>query len=271
MEDIESFCKTHREGILKLETKFGGYRTGIDRYDIRSWIQQFKREHYGLALKLLNSLNYYDQARVIRESELLFSQLKAMNQDIPNETCFASFTPAGHSGDTLLPYYRDGSGLRHHRYDCHFINISDLASEGFSQTINTFVLIDDFVGTGRQALERWENIQSFFYEKDVGEVFLSVLIGYEEAIRKIEEKTNMTVIANQRLSPNDKIFSLNNKIFSPQEKVILREYCRNTGDLWPEGHGECQSNVVFFYRSPNNTISIIRCDMPKWKGLFLRY
>jgi hypothetical protein len=263
-----NFFVTHDNEINELVQKFSGYWIDIDKYRVRAWIKQFDRTHWNLALKLLHNVDYYSQPRVIREFAVIHSQLLATLGDNLNNTYFCSLTPPGKSGDLMLPLYRQASALRHNRYNTMFIHVSDLP-KFHGQSGLRFVFVDDFVGTGNTVIKNWENLQGFL--TNAQELCLLVLVAYEEGIRKIEQFSNLNIITNRRLSVNEKIFSDSCTLFTREEKEILRHYCGISRDHWPEGYGGCQSIIVFFHRAPNNTISILRCNTPSWKGLFPRY
>lgn len=199
-----------------------------------------------------------------------------------NDTLFSSFTTPGKSGDELLPKYRLANNMRSRKYDNFFIHISDLVNFieepelGSSaieekiepKKIKNFVLIDDFVGTGSQAVKIWEDIEGFLV--NVEEIFLLVIYAFDEGIKNIERETPMKVISNYCLPATRRLFSINNTHFSSEEKIWLKNYCEIAGS-WPMGYGDCQSTVVFCHRIPNNTISILRAKTQNWTGLFSRY
>jgi hypothetical protein len=263
-----NFFATHNAEIDELVQKFRGYWSDIDRYKVIAWIQQFDRDHWELALKLLHKVDYYSPSRVIREFREIHAQLLVTLGRNLNNTYFCSLTPPGKSGDLMLPLYRQASELRHNRYNAMFIHVSDLP-QFHDQSGIRFVFVDDFIGTGNTVIKYWENLQGFL--TNAQEVCLLVLAAYEEGIEKIEQFSSLNIITNRRLSVNEKIFSESCTLFTREEKEILKHYCEISGNSWPEGYGECQSTIVFFHRAPNNTISILRCNTPSWKGLFPRY
>jgi hypothetical protein len=268
MTNIQNFFEVHDAKISELEYKFTEYWSGIDKYSIRKWISQFNEEHRGLALKLLQKVDYYNQARVMRSSRALHSQLMEIIDENLGNTYFASFTPPGKSGDEILPRYRLANRLRGSRFDEKFIYVSDLSKFANQENLS-FVFLDDFVGSGSQALKIWQNIEGFLTK--ASDVFLMVMVGYTHGIEHIQRTTPLKVIANRFLSEGAKVFSEENRDFSQGEKEIIKSYCQLTGDSWPEGYGGCQSLIVFFHRVPNNTISILRADTQTWKGLFPRF
>lgn len=266
-----------QDRILALERKFAGYWTVIDRAMIRNWLRQFDREHIMIALKLLENVDYYDQGRVINGTRQMYIQLSSLEGRDLNKFLFATFTPPGKSGDELLSKYRLANNMRGSKYDRSFIHLSDF-TKFFKKVpdemavavrkLQGVVFVDDFVGTGNQAIKCWNTIEGFLTEVD--KVYLSVLAGYDEGVKKIENETRLRVIENQRLYESAKVFSSTCGIFTEEQKSILLRYCEIAGE-WPEGFGGCQSFVVFYYRIPNNTISALRAQNDRWRGLFLRY
>jgi len=125
--------------------------------------------------------------------------------------------------------------------------------------------VEDFIGTGDSTFKIWKKISDIHQE----DLYLLVITGHQEGIDRIENELPITVICNRIITDNRKWFSNSNTTFSAQEKSKIKEYCNFAGSQ-PEGYKQCQSNVVFFYRAPNDIISILRCNNSNWKGLFIR-
>jgi hypothetical protein len=140
-------------------------------------------------------------------------------------------------------------------------------SDLYEKQDSYFFFLEDYVGTGESTLEMWKKIKDFVPNTD--KLYLIVFIAHDEAIQKIENATPLKIITIRTLTERDKIFSSNNTYFTPDEKETLLRYCE-TKTPYPLGFGDCQSNVVFYYRAPDNTISILRANISDWKGLFLR-
>ena len=81
----------------------------------------------------------------------------------------------------------------------------------------------------------------------------------------------INILAVHYLEESDRVFSSENDIFTEGEKETLRRYCDGTGMDNPSGYGDCQAKVVFHYRTPNNTISILGAENANWRGIFPRY
>jgi hypothetical protein len=227
---------------------------------------QFKPEHWELGLKLLTSVDYYTQNRVLGGGVQLHTQsLRVLGH--PNELYFASFSASpGRSGDEILPKYRLANHLTGASASRKFITLADLPR--FIDDSNAkFVFVDDFVGSGKQAVETWKNIVGLVNPHH--EVVLAVHVAFQEGLDYIQRETPLQVVCNRILTNVNKIFSSANSPFTADEKTALADYCNLAGEF-PAGYQNMQANVVFYYRAPNNCISILRCNSRRWKGLFLR-
>jgi len=262
---LQPFFDEHNDQIRRLVQKFSGYSVDIDAETLRSWIRQFDEEDWNLALKILEWVNYYSNDRIVRELQSLSKQIKVRGFNLDN-SYFAPFCRVGHSGEIILERYRFANKLKSRKFDDHFIHLSKL-NLLYDQRGASLYFLEDFIGTGNQTLYIWDKIADFVPPNN--DLYLLVIVGHEEGIKRVVEKLPLEVVCNRTIYENEKIFSDANNTFSDDEKRRIREYCNRAGE-WPEGYGRCQSNVVFYYRAPNNTISILRANNPKWKGLFIR-
>ena len=216
-----------------------------------------------VALKLLRHVEFYKQPRVIEELRVLHQTLQQINNSQREMKFCALGAQAAKSGESLLYKYKVANRLSEdvflHKTDLpEFIDRKDLM----------LVFIDDLIGTGDEAIEAWEDVQGVINEENP--VYLAVLCATEEGIRRVDDETRgrVSVVSNTSLLDDRKMFSDFNFAFTPQEKAILRTYCQKAGSE-PEGYGGCQLAVIFYYRAPDNCISILRSNN-EWKGLFPR-
>jgi hypothetical protein len=259
----EDFFDIHQMEIEELARRFSSYTLNhIDEYKIRQWIRQFNVNDFALALNVLRNVIFYDPRRVALEFQHIHQLLLTFGIEM-DKTYFPYFERAGESSESLLPIYRNANHIDPRR----MIYLSQLSEATFDQPRLNFVLVNDFVGSGKQVIDKWREIGSLILPEN--KVYLLIICGYEDAIRKIETETRITVVTTMRLSDRYKIFHDSCDFFTEQEKKILLDYCR-TADDEPEGFGNCQSLVVFFHRCPNNTISILRSTI-NWNGLFPRF
>lgn len=149
----------------------------------------------------------------------------------------------------------------------HFQYISDLQRIELPARPN-IVLVDDFIGTGDTVTKSWDNVRSQL-PNDVS-LYFAALLGYKTGKAAIESKTDLVVVLNKELDERHQVFAPESIQFSEEEKEILRSYCEKADDE-PEGYGKTQAMVVFYYRSPNNIISILRSTAKNWRGIFPRF
>jgi len=262
----DQFLLRHDNRIVDLAQKFNSYGQGIDKISIIKWLGQFEHKHLPIALKLLETVDYYGPARVLYEFKESYKQLVQLEGPDLSNKLFASFGYPGHSGDEMIYKFRLTNQLADKRWNVNFLYLSDIGSY-IDRNNLTFVFINDFVGSGKQAVETWENVQGFVSEKHA--VYLIVMAAYQEGMKRINEKTRLRVVANRTLGDESKVFSERNPAFSLSEKTILSGYCQRAGGV-TQGYGGIQSLIIFHYRAPNNSIPILWCNNRRWKGLFVR-
>jgi len=263
----EVFFEEHDTQIRELARRFSSYSVAIDYISIRNWVRQFAEEDRLLSLKLLEYIDYYDPARMIEQARLLHRQIQSITGGLDlNNSYFAGFSRAGHSSGIVLERYRLANGLSKPCFDQHFVYLSEL-SRLYDKKDAKFFFVEDFAGTGNAIVDIWETVRDFVPNHE--NVYLLLCVAHDEGTRKIKQETPLEVVSNKILYEGDKILSHSNANFTNEEKQKLRTYCERAGSE-PEGYGTCQSNIIFFYRAPNNSISILRCNNRNWKGLFIR-
>jgi hypothetical protein len=174
----------------------------------------------------------------------------------------AALTTGGKSGDEILYKYRLANRLKPNK----LITLADLPSFTEDSSAN-FIFVDDIIGSGQQVLETWRNIVGLL--NPAHRFVLAVHLASKEAIDKIENEQGPRVVCNRVLTERDKIFADTGSPFSTTEKDILLKYCLRAKD-WPRGYRNTELAVVFYYRTPDNSISILRSNNSKWRGLFPR-
>jgi len=263
-DSVSNFFDTHFDTIRILARKFNSY-DDTDAYTIRQWIHQFDEDDWPLAIKILNYIDFYKPGRIITECRNLYEQLESIPNYQINRTIFSVFGGPGHSNSIILPSFRRGSGLRHYRYDSRFEYYSTLYQR---EPDAWYVFIEDFVGSGDSIIRHWSNLSGFYPPSD--DLFLLTIAIHDEALTRLNDELPFEVIQNRLIRDNEKYCSEENQHFSADEKERIHHYCEIAGEN-PMGWGDCQSNVIFHYRSPNNTISLLRSNNARWHGLFKRY
>jgi len=283
------FFDENDRSLRDLSQKFSTYTLGIDIHSVRNFLNQFG-ENKDLGMKLLQNVDYYSSVRINQQCRELLDEIKSRFGDNLDNVIFIPFGDEGKSGHSTLTTFRRANNLSNRRHNEKFKHLSQITElVNIEEVLNEtkppeeqesneeqkepikIIFIDDFIGSGQQAIEYYfDNINAILeiLPQEI-EMHLAVLVGYEDGINRFEEETNRSIIVVNQLNDRNKLFSHINHDFNDEEKRILRELCGNAGDF-PTGFNDIQSTVVFHYRSPNNTISILRCSNENWKGLFPR-
>src|SRR5207249_4483001 len=134
---------------------------------------------------------------------------------------------------------------------------------------DTVVFVDDFAGTGDQAVEAWT--------EQLGELlpgrprtFLVLVVAIQQAVHRIASGTPLRVKAFRQLESRHNLFAPRCRWFSAREKAATLTYCQRADAASPRGYGDCGVLVVFAHRCPDNTIPILHSSKPAFRGLFPR-
>jgi len=182
---------------------------------------------------------------------------------------FFPFGHAGKSGSSMIYLYRNANDIPHTkcRYFSEITSFFRALDEEPEEDLK-LVFIDDFIGTGGQAIGTWDRLREIPFPRE-SRVFLLTLVGFDKAIEEVTDETDLRVITPRILSEEDRVFSPENTVFNNTERNILRAYCERVGQA-PMGFGNCQASVVFNYKSPDDVISILRGQTEIWTPLFPR-
>jgi hypothetical protein len=154
------------------------------------------------------------------------------------------------------------------RFDDLFIHRSDLLREQLIAD-DTVVFVDDFAGTGKQAVTAWnESLGELLPGRP--RIFLVLVVAIDAAIRDIGSQTPMIVKAFRRFRAHDNLFAAQCTHFSGAEKTSVLHYCNVAEAANPRGYGACGVLLVFAHRCPNNSLPILHSNKPAFHGLFPR-
>lgn len=262
---MPNFIDEHDSDIEVLASIFQ-YRN-VTKGKIITWLRQFEESHQVIALKLLQSIRFYDAAQIHTACKTLCKIIKSdCGEDLDN-TLFMGLGPAGKSGASMLSRFRRANSMYGAKYDSMFKFSTEITSlpSGFSGNL---VFLDDFIGSGSQAATSLLEIVSI--APPASKVFLLVIAGYQSAIDKIYREVGCNVFPVNTLQDHEKLFSDANTNFTQDEKAILKNYCERTESRNPYGYRNVGSLVIFSDSAPNNTPSILIYESATWKPLFVR-
>jgi hypothetical protein len=253
--------------------RFAAYRTSVTEPRIDRWLDQFESEHRDVAARLLDVVEFFPH-------EFVSATFRSLAEGLPgwdkrriagsvSRWRFAAFSrTAGESGDAMLTKFRHGNSLDGLRYDRNFIQKSQIVSERLGRD-DRLVLVDDFAGTGDQAVDSW---QQTFSELTAGvRTHLVYLAATQAAMSRISSETDLRVVAGVILDKTDQVFAEECSVFEDDEKAVLLEYGRRANASNPMGHGDLGLTVVFAHRCPNNSLPVLHMTHDAWTGLFPRH
>lgn len=276
------------------------WRKFRDSNEIFKWLHNFHGEdEIYLALILANNIMYYSEddaaylwkylltnrVKIHLLNNLFEHGIPPANIDkwfygyLRRNCVFVGYGGAGDSGQGMVYDFKKSiriSGLNF--LEKHeFLN----GSNDFSNIKFAF-LIDDFVGSGNQAVEEWKNnakgksFQDIYLEhSEINFVYLA-LAGYVEGIRFIREKTPIKPIIGEELDEKFKCFSDVSTVYkNPEERSRALKVMREKGMILyehPLGYKDLQLAVAFYHNTPNNSLPVIwkRGQNGSWYPLFER-
>jgi len=237
----------------------------VTKGKIITWLIQFEESHQSIALKLLQSIRFYDAAKIHTYCRTLCTIIKSECGEHLNRTLFMGLGPAGKSGASMASNFRRANGMHIARYNRMFRFSTEITSLPREYNGN-LVFLDDFIGSGSQAAASLLTIVSI--APPASSIFLLVIAGYQSAIDKICDEVKCKVFPVDVLQDREKLFSDANTSFSQAEKAILKKYCEQTGSPHPYGYRDVGSLVIFPDSAPNNTPSILNYEGKNWTPLF---
>jgi len=275
--DLGVYCASNEKKIHELTERFGDYQPlrGGSRERFVAWLGQFSAQHRDLAVKLADKIEYYSTHRI---TENAIALRKLIDQEIKAAQLAPScvlYVPAGRSaesGGEVLRRYRNANRL-HSRRD-QFVEVHQLTEALFAISNPGVCFFDDFIGTGKQISDYWRDILSQIVP-DYVPLYLAVLAGFDDGIRKVEASTPLRVITVHTLDGHHQLLGGANMAFNSSQKTTLRKYCEEWGNN-PLGFGEIGALISFAHGTPNNAPSVIRGSekqtpkrglLPGWEDL----
>jgi hypothetical protein len=252
------------------EGRFRFYRASPARAEINGWLSRFNAADRDVAARVL------DCVEVISEPSIQEGYKEALNSidgwdkrvsEREGKWVFTGFGKPSESGMSMLRMFREANGLTAQLYDNLFHSIPDLPKLRLSAE-DTIILVDDFSGSGKQICDRWPKLEELIASD--ARCFIVLTAATVVAIRNIEDKTVMKVVAKIIIERNENIFADACHRFNAAEKATLLRYCRKADAKNPKGFNECGLLYVLSHKTPNNSIPVLHVNHDNWVGLFPR-
>lgn len=254
------------------QRRFGSYRFGVTEAGIVDWLDQFQDADKDIAARLLDAVEFISAEQLHDAFRSLLSRLPGWHRSPRRrhgKFAFVAFSSsAGESGDTMLHQFRLANNLNHRQFDELFIGRSDLLRSGLGAD-DTVVFLDDFVGTGTQAVTAW---QKMFQEltAQIGSVYLVTVGAFRVGSERIGHETKMQLLTHRSLGYGDSLFHDDCNHFSAQEKSRILHYCKMASPTYPRGFGDCGLVIVLYHQCPNNSLALLHASSHRWEPLFAR-
>jgi hypothetical protein len=297
---IMSDQKKNRLFNLLMEKNQNCWRKFSGSDEILLWLNNFSNEaEIYLALILANGILYYTQDEIMYLWKLiLMNRVKlfllkeefgtAALPDVEvwfpeylrTKCIFIGYGRAGKSGQAMVYYFKKSQGIE----DLNYMELYEFihASRNFG-TIERVFLLDDFVGTGDQAVETWYleldgKSVNHIHEKYHNLKFSYLaLAGFTAGKEEIEKAIPIKVILGQELDKRFQCFSDISVIYEdPIERETARKVMTEKGRMlyaYPLGYGGMELAVAFCHNTPDDSLPVIWKKMTdgSWFPLFERH
>lgn len=277
----------------------------LNSEDILSWLHNFENEHeVHCALVLADNILYYNlndihylykyiltnKVRIMLINEKLHSGLPSdldywFEKYLREHCIFLGFGRAGKSAGSMVYVFRQSHkipGLTYYDLGQFLLKPGDLKS------IERIFLIDDFLGSGKQALTEWRrkadeedetsnNLESIKKNNPHINFNYLALVGCEVGKKNLESTLPIKVILGEELDDRFKCFSTNSVIFKDNKirqeaKKVMEEKGRMLYSF-PLGFDNMELAIVFNHNTPDNTLPVIWKNPANgcWFPLFERF
>ena len=274
--------------IVTLVDGWGHYRgKPVTEERVRAWLEQFgSQRRQRLAFKILSGVSFYNQARVREKLHEAFGMVRRGLRTSVGER---------RARRDILVTYLGGPSKSGHLYARLFCQENSISVESVveitrlpgelakGRKIQAIVVVDDFVGTGKTAVEGLQEIDSHVggdvERLDIAVHFVAVT-GFSEAVKRIDRaatkfRFDLRVQVCDMLESDNRAFDESSKVFpDPRERqealAVAGEFGAKLVKNNPLGYGACQALVVFESSCPNNSLPILWTKSSEFEPLFPR-
>jgi len=223
-------------------------------------------------------------SKILRSSSLT-PYSGQLNNEVQAQLAKVRFLGVGNpseSGTHLLYYYRQENQLRKELFIHADQIFSSDASNLADPTVDWYIFLDDFCGSGVQVGQRLamlsERIKSVCATKKVSYHMLVATSRGLEEVRKINSIDDHSVVLE--LDSSFRLLEENSRFLADRtqdERDALKRLCSTYGQqLWPAhplGYKNCQLAMSFHHNTPDNSLPIFWCSgsNPNWSPVLDRY
>jgi uncharacterized protein len=288
---LEENLKVQANEIVDLIANWKTYRgLSISTDMVRLWLEQFSDTKEQRAMfKILQGVKFYtnNYLRVkMKEAHTIITRglgrYQTYRQQKRSDILVSYLDSIGKSGAWFAKLYADEAQV----YVDNIVEKNKLISEIDKRSdTKVVVFLDDFVGTGNQATENLEwvntNLGNLVKERKIKIVFIAVVAVKEGWNFLNEQVSEMDIDVEthycELLDDSSKYFTEKSTIFTnPNDREFAKDIAKRYGKLLvknsPLGYGGLGVGVVFENRCPNDSLPILWSEStsPKWRALFKR-
>ncbi|MGE5416705.1 MAG: AAA family ATPase [Acidobacteriota bacterium] len=258
----------------------------ISADEVRLWLKQFgDNRNQRVMFKILSQLKFFDADSIRNHMHQAHGIVKrGYIQEIKEgkrkkeEVLVSYLDGPAKSGAQCAKIYADENKI----YSKNVVEKAKLYDALQSNDkIKALVFIDDFLGTGRTAIEHFTSLAEELGELLVQRpIYFIALCGFEDAKNSlIEAIENLGLDVNVHvlniLDNSYKCFSDDSRIYPDvTERQKAKQMAKTKGEMLeknnPLGFGDCEAAIVFEYNCPNNSLPILWKAQKGWAPLFLR-
>jgi hypothetical protein len=256
--------------MIKSMGIYNPFRGDVSDQALSEWIAQFEETERPVINQLLKAFRYYGSAQVAELVKGLYTDIHNSSTDLNSELWFVPVGYVAKSGSIIAYYFRVQNELQQDR----FISPVDIAALPLTQK-STVVFLDDFLGTGNQALQVWNTVAEPIIKKTKCNFVYATVVAFREGIEFVKTKTGFTTFAVDVLDDCDRPFSTSSHVFETESdrnaaEKIIGKYGDRLYPNHPFGYRRTQGLLGFFYSTPNNTLPIFWSAQSGWKPLLAR-
>lgn len=258
--------------IREWAERFSDYKRPPKSKDIKLWINYFSDKHKSIAYKILDNLILISEEEIQKGYKNVLDNLNGWNSNYRKRKgrwFFCGFGKPHESGPAMMRIFSEATKLSTDvSKKIFFINVTEIVNAELTAD-DTIVFVDDFAGTGRQAVRIWSVIKELVASE--AKTFLLLTAATTQAIKKIENETPLKVSVTHVLNDKNNIFHGSSQLFTEMERAVLLTYCRKADRTIPKGFGDCGLIFVLSHKTPNNSVPILHANHPQWNGILPRY
>lgn len=254
----------------------------ITESDILNWLYNFEESDWESALTLLDQVSYYSENRCINVLEAGLIEILETNTKLP--IAIIPIAGVGKSGGVMAYYIKKLLGqstiIKNKGIQCQLHTDSDTLNGA-----HTIVLLDDFLGSGKSALNFYKNIKNRIPE---GSSVNCLSVAYMEKAENCLKKEKIKLYGDCHIPA----FRRKKSVFGYLPKMkIIKDFAIKYGSLLydkkpykkdmdlytgPLGYANCQALICFDHTTPNNTLPILWASNKRkdngnnWRPLFPR-